>query len=74
MSNLGEVVKAVKEVLLLSDKVDRIGQTLSEISEVIKAQDKEIRDIDKRIIRLETMVEMARSAPAPDPQLPNNPK
>ena len=56
MSKLKEVVSALKEVLLLTDKVDRAGKMLSEISG-------ELRDHDRRLIRLETMVDVARSQP-----------
>ena len=56
MSTLKDVVSALKEVLLLTDKVDRAGRMLSEISG-------ELRDHDRRLIRLETMVEVARSQP-----------
>ncbi len=56
MSTLKDVVSALKEVLLLTDKVDRAGRMLSEISG-------ELRDQDRRLIRLETMVEVARSQP-----------
>jgi hypothetical protein len=54
VSTLKDVVSALKEVLLLTDKVDRAGRMLSEISG-------ELRDHDRRLIRLETMVEVARS-------------
>ena len=56
MSTLKDVVSALKEVLLLTDKVDRAGKILSEISG-------ELRDHDRRLIRLETIVEVARSQP-----------
>ena len=42
----------MKEVLLLTDKVDKAGKMLSDIS-------RELRDHDRRLIRLETMVELA---------------
>lgn len=54
MSTLKDVIGAMKEVLLLTDKVERTGTMLTEISN-------ELRDHDRRLIRLETMVEMARS-------------
>ena len=54
MSTLGEVMRAMKEVLLLTEKVDSAGKTLSEMS-------KEIRELDRRLIRLETMVELAQN-------------
>ena len=56
MSTLKDVISAMKDVLLLTDKVDRAGKVLSEISS-------ELRDHDRRLIRLETMVELARSQP-----------
>jgi hypothetical protein len=56
VSTLKDVVSALKEVLLLTDKVDRAGRMLSEISG-------ELRDHDRRLVRLETMVEVARSQP-----------
>ena len=54
MSTLKDVISALKEVLLLTDKVDRTGKVLSEISS-------ELRDHDRRLIRLETMVEISRT-------------
>jgi hypothetical protein len=56
MSTLKDVMSAMKEVLLLTDKVDRVGTVLSEMSG-------ELRDHDRRLIRLETMVEIAKSQP-----------
>lgn len=56
MSTLKDVMSAMKEVLLLTEKVDRVGTVLSEISN-------ELRDHDRRLIRLETMVEIAKSQP-----------
>ena len=56
MSTLKDVMSAMKEVLLLTDKVDRAGTALSEIST-------ELREHDRRLIRLETFVEIARSQP-----------
>ena len=56
MSTLKDVMSAMKEVLLLTDKVDRAGDALSEIST-------ELREHDRRLIRLETFVEIARNQP-----------
>ncbi|MBT8368452.1 MAG: hypothetical protein KJP23_27485 [Deltaproteobacteria bacterium] len=54
MSTLIDVISAMKNVLLLTDKVDRAGKVLTDISS-------ELRDHDRRLIRLETMVELAKS-------------
>ncbi len=54
MSTLKDVISAMKEVLLLTDKVERAGTILSEISQ-------ELREHDRRLVRLETLVEVAKS-------------
>ena len=56
MSTLKDVMSAMKEVLLLADKIDRAGAALSEISS-------ELREHDRRLIRLETIVEIAKNQP-----------
>lgn len=53
MSALKDVISAMKEVLLLTDKVERTGHVLTEIS-------RELREHDRRLVRLETLVEVAR--------------
>ena len=54
MSALKDVISVMKEVLLLTDKVERTGSVLTEIS-------KELREHDRRLVRLETMVEIGKS-------------
>jgi hypothetical protein len=53
MSTLKDAITAIREVLLLADKVENAGDTLSELAH-------ELREHDRRLIRLETMVEIAR--------------
>ena len=52
MSAIKEAMTALKEVLLLADRVERVGSTLTEMT-------KELRDHDRRIIRLEAFVEIS---------------
>jgi len=59
VSTLKDVISAMREVLLLADKVDRAGTVLTDISN-------ELRDHDRRLIRLETMVEVAKNQPSGD--------
>jgi hypothetical protein len=47
-------MSAMKEVMLLTDKVDRAGSVLSEMAT-------ELRDHDRRLVRLETIVEIAKT-------------
>ncbi|MCF6194988.1 MAG: hypothetical protein L3J46_11715 [Kangiellaceae bacterium] len=53
MSVIKDAVNAMKEVILLTDKVEKTGAVLSEVS-------KELREHDRRLIRLETIVEIAQ--------------
>lgn len=53
MSTLKDVMSAMKEVILLTDKVDRAGSVLSEMA-------LELRDHDRRLVRLETIVDIAK--------------
>jgi hypothetical protein len=47
-------MSAMIEVILLTDKVDRAGSVLSEMA-------LELRDHDRRLVRLETIVDIAKS-------------
>lgn len=59
MSTLQDVFGAVKEVLLLTNKVEDLGKTLQEAAV-------ELRDHDRRLVRMETIVEMAQKRFLPD--------
>ena len=54
MSTLKDAISAMKQMLLLTDRVERTGKMLTEISS-------ELRDHDRRLIRLETLVKIAKS-------------
>ena len=53
MSTIKDAIAAMKEVLMLAEKVEQTGGMLSDIS-------RELRDHDRRIVRLETFVEIAQ--------------
>ncbi len=55
MSAIKDAISAMKEVILLSEKVERAGGMLSDVS-------KELRDHDRRLVRLETLVEVAKAS------------
>ncbi len=53
MSVISDAIAAMKEVMLFAEKIYRAGTLLSELSS-------EIRVHDKRLIRFETLVEVAK--------------
>ena len=54
MSTLKDAISAIKEVLLLTEKINDTGQLLSEVAD-------ELRGHDRRLIRIETMIEVAQN-------------
>jgi hypothetical protein len=54
MSVIKDAIAAMKEVVILSDKVERSAQLLDAVAG-------ELREHDRRLVRLETMVEIAQS-------------
>jgi len=54
MSAIKEAMEAMRNVLLVNDKIERTGNILTELA-------KEVREHDRRLIRLETLVEVAKT-------------
>jgi len=54
MSAIKDAIGAMRDVLLLTERVEQTGKVLSELA-------RELREHDRRLVRLETMVEMARA-------------
>jgi hypothetical protein len=51
MSIIKDAIASMKEVILISEKVERVGDVLSELS-------KEVRGHNDRLVRIETIIEM----------------
>jgi hypothetical protein len=58
MSVINDSIKAMKKVLLLTDNVEKAGNMLSELA-------LELRDHDRRLVRLETIIEIAKIQSGP---------
>ncbi|MGE5567166.1 MAG: hypothetical protein ACM3YN_13560 [Parcubacteria group bacterium] len=54
MSVLDQVLSGIRDAILLSEKVERLSQNAEALA-------LELRDHDRRLVRLETMVEMAQA-------------
>ena len=53
MSLVKDAVTAMKEVLVLNEKINQVGKTIDQVSA-------ELRNHDKRLVRLETYIEIAQ--------------
>lgn len=54
MSAIKDAIDAMKQVLLLNEKVDRVSTVLDKVTD-------ELRDHDRRLVRLETIVEIGKA-------------
>jgi hypothetical protein len=63
VSAVADALKAVRDALLLADQVKRLGEALG-------AKDLEIRQLDRRVTRLEAQWDTAMSLTGARPKLP----
>ncbi len=57
MGTVKDVISAMTDVLTLTQKVDAVGVTLKELAREVR---QDLKDHEKRLVRIETMVEMAK--------------
>ena len=55
MAAFEQIVEGVKEVLRMSGEIKRLADVVRELGV-------EVREIDRRLVRIETMAELAQSA------------
>ncbi|MGH8579500.1 MAG: hypothetical protein ACREVK_05025 [Gammaproteobacteria bacterium] len=63
MAALERVLQGLKEVLRMSDEIKRVSEEIKELAI-------DVRDIDRRLVRIETMAEMATKAGRSAKRLP----
>lgn len=69
MSTLGDALKALKTVLLIEENVARLQQDVGGLSDEVRRIRDYAGEIDKRVVRIETMIEMTARSPRQPPQL-----
>ena len=70
MSTVGDILKSIREVLLLQSQVERLEEQIDEQNDELKRVSRDIVGIDKRLVRIETMIEMTARGSQP-PQIGN---
>lgn len=66
MTGAEKAMGVVKNVLIFRETLERINKEMAELRGDIKALSGNVIDIDKRLVRIETMIEMsARNAGQP---------
>ena len=59
MTAFSDAMKAVREIILVQAKVDRLNQDFARIGDDLRGLKDVVADIDKRVVRIETMIEIA---------------
>lgn len=68
MSLVGDALAAMRDFVVLAENVERIGGLVDGLVDGLAL---EVREHDRRPVRLETMVEIAGARPRPPPSLPS---
>lgn len=63
MSTLGDALKALKTVLLIEENVSRLQQDVASLTDEVRRVRDYAGEIDKRVVRIETMIEMSTRQP-----------
>ena len=64
MSGFGDALKALKNVVLLQERLDRVREDVSGLAGDVDGLNEYAVSIDKRVIRIETMIEMTQGQAA----------
>ncbi len=65
MSALGDALNALKNVVLMQERLDVMRSEQVRLSEDVKGLNDYILSVDKRLIRIETMIEMSTRSGQP---------
>ncbi len=66
MSAFGDAYRAIESVILLRSRVEGVEADLRELVSELKAQGRDLFDHERRLIRIETMIDMSNMR-APQP-------
>ncbi len=62
MSAFGDAYKAIESVILLRSRVENLERALDKVADDVKQDGRDLLDHERRLIRIETMIEMSGRA------------
>jgi hypothetical protein len=65
MSAFGDAYKAIESVILLRSRVENLERALDKVAEDVKQDGRDLLDHERRLIRIETMIEMSSRGGSP---------
>jgi hypothetical protein len=72
MSSFADAMKAVREVLLMQTQIERLDKQSELQGEDLRGVKQNVIDIDKRVVRIETMIEMSAQRGTQPPLIEGN--
>jgi len=69
MSAVGDGLAALKNVVLMQERLDVVRRELGDLSMTVDKMNDRVLGLDRRVVRIETMIEMSRPASAAQPKL-----
>ena len=67
MSAFGDAYRAIESVILLRSRVEGLEKSVQTLVDEIKEQGRDLLDHERRLIRIETMIEMSTGRSPRDP-------
>ncbi len=63
MSSFSDAYKAIESVILLRSRVEGLEKSIETLVGEMKDQGRDLFDHERRLVRIETMIEMTRGGP-----------
>ena len=60
MSALSDALAALKNVVLIQERLDVVRREVTQLAATVGKLDDRMIEIDKRVVRIETMIELSR--------------
>jgi archaellum component FlaC len=65
VSTLGDALSALRSVVLMEDRLSRVEQEMAGMAADLSNVQTYLHELDKRVVRIETMIEMSARSPSP---------
>ena len=69
MSSIGDAFTALKNVMLMQDRIEGLKRDMAVSSGDLKTLTEKVFELDKRVVRIETMIEMTTGRGVSPPRL-----
>ena len=69
MSTLSDALAAIRHVVLMQERIDVLTRKVDRSADDVRDTNEYILSVDKRVIRIETMIEMSRGGGGSVPRI-----